>query len=420
MTQAAASDKKYLIPFILVTSLFFLWALAHNLNPILIPHLKKACHLSDFQSALIDFSFFIAYFVMAIPAGIVMKKFGYKPGIIFGLLLFASGAFLFYPAANFLSFPFFLFALFVIASGLAFLETAANPYITILGPPETATQRLNFAQSFNGLGAFIAPLIGGLFILSGNHLTDEQLKTFTAEQLQTFNMNEAATVKMPYLFIGLIVLTVAIIFSQIHLPDIKNDDGRKGEWKNLLSHKHLINGVVAQFFYVGAQVGIGSFFIRFLGSAAAIDEKTAAFYLSTALVLFMAGRFIGTLLMQYIAPNKLLSFYAVCNILLLAFAIPFKGMPTVYALMGVEFFMSIMFPTIFSLSIFNLGNDAKLGSSLIIMSIVGGAVIPLLMGRISDATHSIQIAYIMPLLCFVFVLYFGVKGYKVLEAKTLS
>lgn len=405
--------KKYLFPFILVTSLFFLWALAHNLNPILIPHLKKACRLTDFQSALIDSSFFIAYFVFAIPAGIVMKKFGYKSGIILGLLLFATGAFLFYPAATVLSFPFFLCALFVIASGLTFLETAANPYIIILGTPENATQRLNLAQSFNGLGAFIAPLIGGLFILSGNHLSEEQLKTFSPEQLNEFYISEAAAVKMPYVFIGLLVLTVAIIFSQIHLPDIKDDDsGKKSNWKNLLQHKHLINGVIAQFFYVGAQVGVGSFFIRFLGQSAQIEEKQAAFYLSTALVLFMIGRFIGTIIMKFIAPNKLLSVYAVCNIVLLAFAIQFKGMPTVYALMGVEFFMSIMFPTIFSLSILNLGIDTKLGSSLIIMSIVGGAFVPLIMGRISDMTHSIQLAYVMPLICFVVVLYFGWKGYK--------
>lgn len=407
------TTKKYLLPFILVTSLFFLWALAHNLNPILIPHLKKACRLSDFQSALIDSSFFIAYFICAIPAGIVMKKFGYKSGIIFGLLLFATGAFLFYPAASILSFPFFLFALFVIASGLTFLETAANPYITILGTPENATQRLNFAQSFNGLGAFIAPLIGGLFILSGNHLSDEQLKTFTAEQLNNFYINEAAAVKMPYIFIGILVLTVAVIFSQIKLPDIKDDDtGEKSNWKNLLHHKHLINGVITQFFYVGAQVGVGSFFIRFLGKAAMIEEKQAAFYLSTALVLFMVGRFIGTVLMKFVAPNKLLSIYALCNILLLAFAISFKGMPTVYALMAVEFFMSIMFPTIFSLSILNLGNDTKLGSSLVIMSIVGGAFIPLFMGRISDVTHSIQLAYSIPLICFAVVFYFGWRGYK--------
>ena len=400
----------YTVAAILVTSLFFLWALAHNLNPILIPHLKKACRLSDFQSALIDSSFFIAYFVCAIPAGMVMKKYGYKNGIILGLLLFASGAFLFYPAATIVSFPFFLFALFVVASGLAFLETAANPYITVLGAPETATQRLNMAQSFNGLGAFIAPLIGGLFILSGKSLSADDLKTMDAAQINSFYVHEASSVIVPYICIGLLVLIVAFIFSRVHLPEIK-DDSHQTKWADVFKHRHLINGVIAQFFYVGAQVGVSSFFIRFLFQTAHIDEVQAAYYLSVALILFMAGRFTGTFLMQIIAPQKLLSIYAAFSISALAYAILFKGMPGVYCLMGVEFFMSIMFPTIFSLSIYKLGGATKHASSLVIMAIVGGAFIPLLMGRISDAT-SIQTAYIVPLLCFVVVLYFGLRGYQ--------
>jgi len=411
------TTRKYLLPFALVTSLFFLWALAHNLNPILIPHLKKACNLTDFQSAWIDSAFFIAYFVCAIPAGAVMKQYGYKTGIIIGLLLFASGAFLFYPAAVLLSFPSFLIALFVIASGLTFLETAANPYITILGPPENATQRLNFAQSFNGLGAFIAPLIGGLFILSGNHLNEEQLATYSPEQLNSFYLNEAAAVKMPYLLIGLLVLSVAVIFSRIHLPDVKEEAAtQSSSWSKLFRHRHLRNGVIAQFFYVGAQVGVGSFFIRFLNQSAQIEEKQAAYYLSVALLLFMIGRFVGTFLMRFIAPTRLLAIYALCNIVLLAFAVVSKGLPSAGALMGVEFFMSIMFPTIFSLSIVNLGEDTKMGSSLVIMSIVGGAIIPLIMGRISDAFHSIQLAYLVPMLCFVVVFYFGWKSkYEVMK-----
>ncbi len=411
------TTRKYLLPFALVTSLFFLWALAHNLNPILIPHLKKACNLTDFQSAWIDSAFFIAYFICAIPAGAVMKQYGYKTGIIIGLLLFASGAFLFYPAAVLLSFPSFLIALFVIASGLTFLETAANPYITFLGPPENATQRLNFAQSFNGLGAFIAPLIGGLFILSGNHLNDEQLATYSPEQLNSFYLNEAAAVKMPYLLIGLLVLSVAVIFSRIHLPDVKEEAAAQtSSWSKLFRHKHLRNGVIAQFFYVGAQVGVGSFFIRFLNQSAQIEEKQAAYYLSVALLLFMIGRFVGTFLMRFIAPTRLLAIYALCNIVLLAFAVVSKGLPSAGALMGVEFFMSIMFPTIFSLSIVNLGEDTKMGSSLVIMSIVGGAIIPLIMGRVSDAFHSIQLAYIVPMVCFVVVFYFGWKSnYEVMK-----
>lgn len=403
-------SENYTVPLVLVTTLFFLWALAHNLNPILIPHLKKACQLSDFQSALIDSSFFIAYFVCAIPAGILMKKYGYKRGILLGLLLFATGAFLFYPAATILSFPFFLFALFVIASGLAFLETAANPYVTVLGAPESSTQRLNLAQSFNGLGAFIAPLIGGRFILSGKNLSADELSTFSVEKINTFYVQEASSVIIPYICIGLLVLTVAFIFSRVNLPEIK-DDAIALTWSDMFKHKHLINGTITQFFYVGAQVGVSSFFIRFLFQTAKIDEVQAAYYLSVALVLFMAGRFIGTFLMRIIAPQKLLSLYALLSIGALSYAILFSGMSSVYCLMSVEFFMSIMFPTIFSLSIYNLGGATKQASSLIIMAIVGGAFIPLLMGRISDAS-SIQAAYLVPLCCFIVVLYFGLRGYK--------
>lgn len=402
-----AEKNKFLVPFIFVTSLFFLWALAHNLNPILIPHLKKACRLSDLESALIDSSFFIAYFLMAIPAGIFINKFGYKNGIILGLLLFASGAFLFYPAASVLSFPFFLTALFIIASGLTFLETAANPYITVLGNPEGAIQRLNLAQSFNGLGAFIAPLIGGVFILSGKRLSDVELKSMTSDQVLAFNLNEAASVKMPYVLIGALVLLVAIVFSRIKLPHVEENNNQHSNLKSVLSHPQIRAGIVAQFFYVGAQVGVGSFFIRFLSGTAGIAEKNAAYYLSVALVLFMAGRFFGTFLMQFIRPQKLLTTYAIINIALLCIAIFFRGMISVYSLMAVEFFMSIMFPTIFSLGIANTGSDAKLGSSLIIMSIVGGAILPLVMGHISDVTNSIQLAYIIPLLCFVAVAYYG-------------
>jgi FHS family L-fucose permease-like MFS transporter len=408
------TSNKYNTPFIVVTSLFFLWALAHNLNPILIPHLKKACALTDFQSALIDSSFFIAYFVMAIPAGVFMQRYGYKKGVITGLLLFSAGAFLFYPAASVVSYSFFLSALFVIACGLTFLETAANPYVTALGKPETATERLNFAQSFNGLGATLAPLIGGKFILSGKHLNADDITMMTPEQLRNYYVSEAASVQIPYLIIGLLVLSVAFIFYKIHLPEIKEEEIKNvsdTENKNIFQFSNLRAGIVAQFFYVGAQVGVGSFFIRFLSKAANLDEKTAAYYLSVALLLFMLGRFIGTALMKFITPHKLLASYSIINIVLLLIAINFTGTISVYTLMLVEFFMSIMFPTIFSLSIKGLGSKTKLGSSLIIMSIVGGAIIPLLMGKISDAT-SIRWAYYVPMICFLPVAYFGTKGYK--------
>lgn len=402
---------------VLVISLFFLWGFAHNLNPILIPHLKKALQLSDFQSAFVDSSFFLAYFTMALPAGFFMKKFGYKAGIITGLLLFSAGAMLFLPAADVRTFGLFLLALFIIASGLTFLETAANPYIIALGDAQTGTQRLNLAQSFNGLAATVAPLIGGTFILTGKQFVASENISSSGAELQAFLNEEAAQVKLPYLIISLFVLAVAIIFWRLHLPKITEEEEMAAEkpkgsiWK----HKNLITGIVTQFFYVGAQVGISSFFIRFLGKTAEIPEKSAAYYLSIALLFFMIGRFVGTFLMKYFEPRKLLLSYSIACIALLLVAISAGGMISVYCLIGVEFFMSIMFPTIFSLSIVGLGTHSKLGSSLLIMSIVGGAIIPLIMGKVSDAS-SIQIAYIVPAICFLFVTYFSITTGKKLIA----
>ncbi len=415
MPSLVATEKhNYLLPFILVTSLFFLWGFAHNLNPILIPHLKIACQLTDLQSALIDSAFFMAYFLMAIPAGLVMKKYGFKAGIIGGLLLFAIGAFLFVPAANARVFAFFLTALFVIASGLTFLETAANPYVTVLGPAESSAQRINLAQSFNGLAATLAPFIGGQFILSGKSISPEEKALLSPEQLGAILNEEAAAVKLPYIIIGLVVLGVAFLLYKSHLPEISDEDSHSLELKSggsIWRHGHLNWGIFTQFCYVGAQVCISSFFIRYLGKTTGMDAKAAANYLAIALLAFMLGRFIGTALMKFISPARLLGFYAFANLVLLAVVVAYGGMLSVYALIGVQFFMSIMFPTIMSLSIQNLGEDTKMGSSLLIMSIVGGAVFPLLMGYISDL-KDIQTAYAVPLVCFLVVLYFGFWGSK--------
>ncbi|SOD80036.1 L-fucose:H+ symporter permease [Spirosoma fluviale] len=411
------SDRKTRLAIILITSLFFLWGFALNLNPILIPHLKKACQLSDLQSALIDSASYIAYFLMALPAGLFMKRYGYKSGITLGLLLFAFGTFLFYPAAEQRMFGFFLVALFIIASGLTLLETAANPYITVLGDSDTATQRLNFAQSFNGLAAFLAPLMGGTFILSGKNLTEQEQTAMSPGQLDAYLSEEAASVEVPFLIIGIVVLIVAIVLWRTPLPDIiEEEDTPEQATGSILGEKNLILGVVAQFFYVGAQVCISSFFIRFSDKVAGVDEKTAALYLSGSLLAFMVGRFFGTYLMRFIAPPRLLAIYSIINVILLAFAIVTEGMVPIYALVGVEFFMSIMFPTIFALSIRGLGSKTKIGSSLVIMAIVGGAVFPVIMGRISDLT-TIQIAYIVPALCFLVVFYFALKNSTVKNVK---
>jgi len=408
--------NNWLFPFILVTSLFFFWGFVHNLDPILIPHLRKSFRLNDLQSSLIDSSVFIAYFVMALPAGYVMRKYGYKSGIVGGLLLFALGCFLFLPAADTHQYIYFLGALFIIASGLTFLETAANPYATIIGPPETATRRLNFAQSFNGLAAMVAPIIGGQFILSGTEMSDEAYAQLSPEALNNYLTTEAQSVKMPYLILGILVLLVAVLFMVSKLPDVKEGDDSKAGNNPLKAfrHRHLTWAVVAQFFYVGAQVCVGSFFIKMARTGAGMDEKTAAQYLGWGYgAAFMIGRFVGTFLMGRFASEKLLSVYALINIVLSAVAIFGSGIVVVYALIAIAFFMSIMFPTIFSLGIKEVGADTKMASSLIVMSIVGGAFLPPVLGIISDATGSIQNGYIVPLICFVVVFLFATKGHKV-------
>jgi FHS family L-fucose permease-like MFS transporter len=417
-TKSAGTGKKLLFPFILVTSLFFFWGFVHNLDPILIPHLKKAFRLNNLQSSLVDSAVFIAYFLMALPAGYVMRKFGFKSGILLGLILFGVGCFLFFPAANARLYALFLVALFVIACGLAFLETAANPYATVLGPPESSTQRLNLAQSFNGLAAMVAPIIGGTFILSGKNYTDEELKAMSAPVLNAYLQSEADSVKMPYLILGLVILLLAAIIYFTKMPDTKEEgDDQSSNFLHAFRHKHLTWAVIAQFFYVGAQVCVSSFFIR-MATTMGLEEKMASkYYLGLGYGLaFMVGRFAGTFLMKYIQPAKLLAIYSVINIILSLLAIFGEGMIVIYALIGIAFFMSIMFPTIFSLGIQDLGKDTKLGSSLIVMSIVGGALLPPLLGIIADATENIQYGYVIPLLCFVVVFYFGWKGYKIKAA----
>lgn len=407
--------KNWLFPFILVTSLFFFWGFVHNLDPILIPHLRQAFNLTDLESSLVDSSVFIAYFVMALPAGYIMRKYGYKSGIMIGLILFGIGSLLFVPAANSLQYIYFLAALFIIACGLTFLETAANPYVTILGPAESATKRLNFSQSFNGLAAFIAPAFVGPMILSDKNYTQTQIEAMTPAIRQAFLESEAASVKMPYLILGLIILSMAVIFYFTNMPDVKDEDveGADGaSFGGALQSMRLRWGILAQFFYVGAQVCVGSFFIKMATTSAGIDEDSAAKYLGFFGLAFMLGRFFGTFLMQYINPRKLLIIYTFINIALTLVAISGTGILVVYCLIAIAFFMSIMFPTIFSMGIDGLGHNTKIGSSLIVMSIVGGAFLPPILGIISDQTSSIQYGYIVPLVCFLVILLFAFNVHK--------
>jgi len=403
-----------LFPFILITSLFFLWGFAHNLDPILIPHLKKSFTLTTVQATLVDSAVFIAYFLMALPAGFIMKKYGYKTGIITGLLVFAFGSYLFIPAANTQQYVFFLVALFIIACGLTILETAANPYASSLGDPAASTQRLNFAQSFNGLAATLAPIIGGRIILTKGY-TPAQLNHMTEQGRKLALAAEASSVKMPYFILGSVLVFIAILFAFTRLPKILHHEGDAAS-KNIfhaLKHRHLAWGVTAQFFYVGAQVCVFSLFILYATKSAGLSEVEATYYLGICGAAFLIGRFIGTFLMRYYSSATLLAIYAGINIFLCVIAILNHGMITVYAVIGICFFMSIMFPTIFALGIKDLKADTEFGSSLIIMSIVGGAVLPRVFGYISDVTGNIQFGYVVPLLCFHIVAYFGIKGHRI-------
>ena len=409
--------NKLLFPFILICTLFFLWAFLHNINGILIPHLKKVCHLSDTQSSLIDFAVYFGYFVIAIPAGLFSHRFGYKKGILCGLFLFALGALLFLPAADGRNFLLFLVALFVAASGATFLETVANPYATNMGAPENSEQRLNFAQSFNGLGAVVAPLIGTHFILSGIEHTPAELAVMRAHgELEPYLQQEANSLKPVYFIMAAVLILVAIVFIFTKLPEVKEADGAHGTEFSLRIFRlsHVRWAVIAEFFYVGAQVGVTSFFVRFSRYTAGIPEKEAGDLLAYgAMGGFMAGRFLGTFFMRDIQPAKLLSLYAMINVGLLLIALSAHGWIAVGAMMAVPFFLSIMFPTIFALGIKDLGEETKLASSFLVMSIIGGAVTPLIMGMISDKTGSIQVAYIMPVVGMAFILYFGLRGHRI-------
>jgi len=396
----------FLVPFILVTSLFFLWGFAHGCLDVLNKHFQELLHMSKAKSAFVQFVFYGGYFLMAIPAGLLMQKFGYKKGIIFGLLLFAAGAFLMLPATLIQTFGSFLFCLFIIACGLTCLETAANPYTTVLGPPASGAQRINFSQSFNGLGWIAGPLVGGMLIFSVNG-----------------NSNKFASIALPYLLIGTLVLIVTFLFWRAKFPPLKEESHQTGDnasdsggkLKDLLNHPHFILAVIAQFLYVAAQTGVNSFFINYVTEEipSMTNQHAAQILGFGGMGLFWLGRFTGsTILMRVIRPNRLLAFYAVMNVLTMGLVVAGLGWISVVALFSTYFFMSVMFPTIFALGINGLGPLTKKGSSILVMSIVGGAILPMFMGWIADVS-TMALGFIVPLMCFAYIVFFGLKGYKV-------
>ena len=409
----------YLMAFVLITSLFLLWGFAHGLLDVLNKHFQNILHVSKAQSGFVQFSLYIGYFAMAIPAGLIMKRFGYKRGIIFGLLLFATGAFLFYPAVKLQLFWPFLLALFVIACGLTCLETAANPYSTVLGPKESASQRINFSQSFNGLGWILGPLVGGLLI-------------FGADNTGAGKFDSLLT---PYMLIGCVVLVVAIAFMFTKLPEIKEEITQEQEenppMRMLLKHPFFILAVAAQFAYVAGQTGVNSFFINYvtealpnvqnpimhimqnLGTFGEVfmpknPEQAASLILAFGgMGLFWVGRLSGSWMLGFVAPGKLLAIYGFINTILILLVVLGLGTVSVVALFSCYFFMSVMFPTIFALGIRDLGTLTKKGSSFLVMAVAGGAFCPPLMGFIADS-FNMALGFLIPLCCFAFICYFGV------------
>jgi MFS transporter, FHS family, L-fucose permease len=392
-------------PFFLVTALFFLWAVPSNLNDVLIRQFMKSFAISRFQAGLVQSAFYMGYFLLAIPAALLMRKKGYKFGIVVGLLLFASGTFLFWPAALFGGYGFFLFALFVIASGLSFLETASNPFVAQLGSPESAARRLNFSQAFNPLGAISGVLVGTVFIFSGIELTPQQVAAMqVANTYEAYLKHETMRVVVPYLVVGLIALIWAILIARTKFPTIarehENPQEEHGSFKELLRYPNFLFAIVAQFLYVGAQVGTWSYFIQYVQDGTHEPEKIAGYFLTGTLVAFGLGRFGSAALMRYVKPALLMGIYSLINIALVAVGVAFPGWVGLWAIFITSFFMSVMFPTIFALGIDGLDRNTKIGGSLIVMAIVGGAVLTPLMGWISQTQHSIATAYMVPLLCY--------------------
>lgn len=405
--------REHALPFFLVTALFFFWGIPNNLNDVLIRQFMKAFEISRFQAGLVQSAFYLGYFLLSLPAALVMRRFGYKTGLLVGLVLYGAGTFLFWPAARMQSYNFFLFALFVIASGLAFLETGASPFIAQIGDPAGMSRRLNFSQAFNPVGAVLGVLVGTTFIFSGVELTPAQVQSLKASgQYAAVLQAETMRVIVPYLVLGTLVFLWAFFIARTRFPALGSEhaDGTAEEGGNLsslLTNSRFLQAVLAQFLYVGAQVGTWSYFIQYVQDYVHESEKVAGYFLTGTLVAFAAGRFAATYLMQFIAPNRLMGAYSLVNVLLVAVGIFFPGWIGLWAIFLTSFFMSLMFPTIFALGLRDLGPNTKLGGSLLVMAIIGGAVSTPLMGLVFEKSRSMAQAMLIPLCCYIFIAYFA-------------
>jgi len=403
------------LAFALVTALFFLWGVPNNLNDVLIRQFMKSFAISRFQAGLVQSAFYLGYFVLAMPAALLMRRYGYKFGFIAGLCLLGTGTLLFWPAALAARYIYFLIALFVIASGLAFLETAANPFVAQLGSPESAARRLNFAQAFNPIGSITGVLVGTVFIFSGIELTDAQVATMrAAHTYEKYLRSETLRVVVPYLVLGVCAFALAFAISRTHFPHTGDEqlasDGSHGHPLDLLRRPHFLLAVVAQFLYVGAQVGTWSYFIQYVQDATHQPEKVAGYFLTGTLAAFGIGRFSSAEIMRHVRPARLMGFYAVINCVLVAIGVLYPGWLGLWAIFLTSFFMSVMYPTIFVLGIDGLGPNTKLAGSAIVMSIVGGALLTPIMGLLAQSGHHAADAYSVPLLCYVYVAFYAFVG----------
>lgn len=420
--NTGATQVSYKKELIVLTTLFFMWGFLTSLNDILIPHLKAIFSLNYTEAMLVQFVFFAAYFLVSLPSSAIIEKVGYKKGIIFGLLLAGVGTLLFYPAASMRIYILFLLALFIMASGITILQVAANPYVSVLGKPETASSRLNLTQAFNSLGTTIGPVFGSVLILSVAVKSVDELALMSVSDIEAYKLAEAASVQLPYIGLTAALVLLAFIISFFKLPEINESEiesmegGVNGDiltgsvWKI----KHLILGAVAIFVYVGAEVSIGSFLVNFLGESniGGLSEVEAGTYVSLYWGGAMVGRFIGSALLQKIKPGKLLAINSFGAVVLVFITIVTSGYVAMASILAVGLMNSIMFPTIFTLGVNSLKNYTKKGSGILIMAIVGGALIPLLQGVLADS-FGIQLAFILPLVCYLYIAYYGMIGSKV-------
>ncbi|GGY44906.1 sugar MFS transporter [Pseudoduganella albidiflava] len=398
-------------PLVVVTILFFMWGLLTSMNDVLIPHLKAVYTLTYVQAMLVQFCFFGAYLLVSVPAGMLIRRLGYQRGAVAGLVVAAIGCALFYPAAT-SGYGVFLFAFFVLAGGITVLQVAANPYVTVLGDPRTASSRLTLTQAFNSLGTTVAPTLGGMLILSGGMLGAGELAALPAAEQLAYRAREAASVQGPYLVLAGTLLLLAVLFALARLPKIVDaaGDAEQGRFGDLFAHRHLVLGTLGIFLYVGGEVSIGSFLINFLEDPkiGGMTAAQAAHYVSLYWGGAMVGRFIGFAVMRKVSPGKALAFNAAASIALIAIAVLGGGKVAMFAIIAVGLCNSIMFPTIFSMALHGLGKQTGQASGLLCMAIVGGALVPFAQGAVADAM-GVQVSFVVPAACYAFILYFGLK-----------